>query len=130
MRALHYKGHLVTVVTCQPEGSGKLSSEVIFVDGIKIITVKSPRLFSYNKFEKGIAQLLLPRRMISAIKQHLSGLHFDLILYPTPPITLASVVSFCKKEFVLVISNAKGYFSANAVDLGLMRFNGFVAQIF
>ena len=131
VRALHYKGHLVTVVTCQPEGSGKLSSEVIFVDGIKIITVKSPRLFSYNKFEKGIAQLLLPRRMISAIKQHLSGLHFDLILYPTPPITLASVVSFCKKEFkARSFLMLKDIFPQNAVDLGLMRFNGLLHRYF
>ena len=131
VRAIHSQGHSVTVVTCHPQGSHKLSSEVISVDGIKIVAVKSPRLFSHNKFEKGIAQLLLPRRFIRAIKEHLSGLHFDLILYPAPPITLASVVRFCKMKFkARSFLMLKDIFPQNAVDLELMRFNGLPHRYF
>jgi hypothetical protein len=41
---------------------------------------------------------MIPYLYKNAIKKCFKGVKFDLVLYPTPPITLASVVKFIKKR--------------------------------
>jgi glycosyltransferase involved in cell wall biosynthesis len=75
--------------------------------------------------EKGITTLLLPRFYISAIKKYFSNVKFDLVMYPTPPITQVSTVKFIKKrdgaKSCLLL---KDIFPQNAVDLGMMTKSG------
>ena len=122
-------GHEVYVVTMTEK---KLNEKTKFEDelGLKVLRVKSGNLFGVNFIQKGITTLRIPHLYIKAIKEYFSGIKFDLILYPTPPITLAPVVSFIKKRF-----DCKSYlilrdiFPQNAKDLGMIH-NNFIFRYF
>ncbi|NLD88438.1 MAG: glycosyltransferase family 4 protein, partial [Clostridiales bacterium] len=68
---------------------------------------------------------LVEKRYRKAIEEHYKGIKFDLVLYPTPPITFLKVVEFIKKR-----DGAKAYlmlrdiFPQNAVDIGIMSKSG------
>lgn len=114
-------GHDVFVVA--PIVGDKEETKIVrHGDRIRILQVKSLPLFGVNLVRKGIANVLLPFVYQRAIDKHLRGEKFDLIITPTPPITLANVVAKMKKR-----SRAKTYlilrdiFPQNAVDLGFMK---------
>lgn len=114
-------GHSVCVVAPVTESSQK--TEIVKIEeNIHVLQVKSLPLFGVNLVRKGIANVLLPVIYQRAIDKHLRGEHFDLIITPTPPITLANVVARMKKR-----CRAKTYlilrdiFPQNAVDLGFMK---------
>ena len=75
--------------------------------------------------------LSIKKQFIGAIKKYYKGVQFDMILYPTPPITLCGVVEYFKKR-----DNAKTYlmlkdiFPQNAVDLGMMKTTGVKGLIY
>ena len=90
-----------------------------------ILELKTGNIQKTNIIEKGISTLLIEHQFIAAIKKYFSHITFDLILYSTPPITLAGVVEFIKKRdnaktFLLL----KDIFPQNAVDIGLMSSTG------
>lgn len=92
----------------------------------KILKVQIGNIQKTNMIEKGISTLTLESKFQRSIKQYFSDVKFDLIIYSTPPITLQKVVKYVKKR-----DNAKAYlllkdiFPQNAVDLCLMRKDGF-----
>lgn len=94
-------------------------------EGCKILRVKIGNNKKANLIRKGLTTLLLPKYFISAIKKYFSDVKFDLVLYPTPPITHFKTVKYIKKR-----DGAKSYlllkdiFPQNAVDIGMMRKNG------
>lgn len=96
-----------------------------------IIPVYTGRIQKTNIIEKGINTILIAHRFKRVLKKYLDNVKFDLILYPTPPITLASVVSYVKKR-----DNARTYlllkdiFPQNAVDMGMMSKLGIKAPIY
>jgi len=115
----HENGHDISVVApMYDETSEGLQVE----EGIKIIRVRTLPLFGVGLIKKGIANVLLPYQYKRAIKKHNLDLDFDLILMPTPPISLYGVVSWLKKK-----RKAKAYlilrdiFPQNAVDLGMLK---------
>lgn len=99
-----------------------LGSELLEVDGVKILKVRTLNLQKTNVVEKGIGQLLVESQFKRAIKKYLSDVTFDLILYSTPPITFPKVIEYLKrtnptaKSYLLL----KDIFPQNAVDLGMM----------
>ncbi len=117
-------GHDVYVVS-QREKRETLKSEIVSSQNCKILYVKTGNITKCSTLRKGISTLMIPFLYKKAIKKYFKGITFDLILYPTPPITLASVVKFIKKR-----DNAKTYlmlkdiFPQNAVDLGMMKKTG------
>ena len=83
------RGHEVCVVAPVSDGTGtRLSAPA---ENIRLLQVKSLPLFGVNLVRKGIANVLLPFVYQRAIDAHLRGEKFDLIIAPTPPITLADV---------------------------------------
>ena len=93
--------------------------------GCQVLRVKTGNNKKANIIEKGITTLMLPRIYIAAIKKYFSGVKFDLVLYPTPPVTHVETVSFIKKRdgarsYLLL----KDIFPQNSVDIGMMRKNG------
>ena len=75
--------------------------------------------------EKGLGTLAIKRQYIRAINKYFKGIKFDLILYPTPPITLCGVVDYYKKrDKAKTYLMLKDIFPQNAVDIGLMRTSG------
>ena len=100
-------------------------------DNVKIVRVATGEIQKARFLEKGINTIFLERRFIKAIRVSLSDVSFDLVLYPTPPVTLVNAVRYVKKR-----DNAKTYlmlkdiFPQNAVDIGLMSKRGFTGLLY
>jgi len=122
MVAFHKDGHEVMIVgpTYDEEING-----IQVEDGISVLRVPTMKLFNVGKFQKGIANLLLPYQYKRALKKNKVNLDFDLIIMPTPPITLTDVAFWLKKKkgsrVYLVL---RDIFPQNAVDLKMMRKGG------
>ncbi|WP_086477887.1 glycosyltransferase family 4 protein [Arenibacter amylolyticus] len=125
---LHNHGHEVLVVAPANKEDHK---GLVVEAGINVLRVATMDLFRVGLIRKGIANLLLPYQYKTALKKFKIDLNFDLIITPTPPITLFSLVHWLKKK-----SNAKVYlilrdiFPQNAVDLGFMRKGGIIHSYF
>ncbi len=124
LREFARKGHRVFVVS-PTERRNQEKTHLIKKDNANILRVKTGNIQKTNLIEKGIATILFESQYISAIKKYLSDVKFDLILYSTPPITLAGAVQYIKKR-----DGAKTYlllkdiFPQNAVDIGVMTKTG------
>lgn len=123
-------GHSVYAVGSNQRSTKKpttLSEEA----GCKVLRVKILNNKNTNIIEKGISNLMLPYQYIAAIKKYFADVKFDLVLYPTPPVTQVKTVEFIKKR-----DNAKSYlllkdiFPQNAVDIGMMTKTGIKSVIY
>ena len=97
----------------------------------KIVRVKTGRIQKTNIIEKGINTILIEPRFKRAVKKYFKDIKFDLVLYPTPPITFTNVVKYVKKR-----DDAKSYlmlkdiFPQNAVDIGILSKTGIKGIIY
>jgi glycosyltransferase involved in cell wall biosynthesis len=99
--------------------------------GMKVLRVKTSSLLNVNVVKKGIANLLLPKQYLKAIKKHYKNIDFDLIILPTPPITLYKVVSALKKKHKIpVYLILRDIFPQNAIDLGMISKKGAIYKYF
>lgn len=99
--------------------------------GFSVLDVKTGDPFSQNLFKKGLNQIMIGTYLKRAIKKYLSKENFDLILYATPPVTLAGVVKFCKEKYhAKTFLMLKDIFPQNAVDLGMMSKTGIIYKYF
>lgn len=121
IKELARRGNELCVVA--PVSDGNAETKLVPAgENVRILQVKSLPLFGVNLVRKGIANVLLPFVYQRAIDRHLRGEKFDLVVTPTPPITLVDVVARMKKR-----CGAKAYlilrdiFPQNAVDLGFMK---------
>lgn len=130
LREFIKNGHNVYAV-CPSERRNSEKTNLRKFGDNAILTVKTFNIQKTNILEKGIGTLAIKGQFIKAIKKYFKGIKFDLILYPTPPITLYGVVKYFKKR-----NNAKTYlmlkdiFPQNAVDLGLMKTTGLRGLIY
>lgn len=121
LRKFRSEGWGVYIVTPYERSQG-MPTVLVEKDGVHILGVKTLNLQKSSTIEKGIGQVLVEGQYKRAIKRYLKGIHFDLILYSTPPITFPKVISYLKKSN----KDAKTYlllkdiFPQNAVDLGMM----------
>lgn len=124
------EGHTVYVVT-PFERRNHMSTKLYMSAGAYVLGVKTLNIKKTNVLEKGIGQILLEYQYWRAVKKYISDVHFDLILYTTPPITLNKVISKVKNKY-----NAKTYlllkdiFPQNAVDLGMFSKNSLLYKFF
>lgn len=106
-------------------------TQIIEYHGIKKVEVKVPNQFGVNIIKKGLILLRLEWVMKKAISKYLKNERFDIVLYATPPITLANVVRYCTKKFgcksYLML---KDIFPQNAVDLGMMSTRGITGILY
>lgn len=121
---LQEQGHQVYAV-CAIERRENKQTHLSREDGCTVLRVRIGNNKKANLIEKGLTTLLLPRKYISAIKKHFSQVKFDLVVYPTPPVTQVETVKFIKKRdgaksFLLL----KDIFPQNAVDIGMMTKRG------
>ena len=120
MKCFADNGHKLYIVT-PLEKKDEADEEVIEAGNIKILRCKTGNLFGVGMVEKGISQTLLPFKYMKTIERYFKGVKFDLILYSTPPISLAGIVEKIKKK-----TGAKTYlllkdiFPQNAVDIGII----------
>lgn len=128
VEALVKAGHEVTVVagTTQETACGVQEEH-----GCRVVYLRLPDQFKAGKIKKGLVQLFLEPKMLSLIRKYLWEESFTMILYPTPPITLANVVKKCRSHYkALSYLMLKDIFPQNAVDLGMMAENGLIHKYF
>ncbi|RNC88687.1 MAG: glycosyltransferase WbuB [Allomuricauda sp.] len=122
-------GHDVLVVAPSIDDSKKVSLNT--EAGVEVLRVPTMKLFGGGLIEKGISNILLPFQFKRALKKSGLALDFDLIIIPTPPITMISVALWLKRK-----SKAKLYlilrdiFPQNGVDLKLMSKNSLPFKYF
>lgn len=130
IRALIGAGHSVSVL-CSRERRLGLPTEYSVESGIKIVRLRTLNVTRCSLLEKGVSMLLLEHQFVGAIKKYFKDDEFDLVIYNTPPITLANVVKYCKKKFgcksYLML---KDIFPQNAVDLGMMSTRGITGILY
>ncbi len=125
MRKFRDEGHNVYIVTSS-ERRLRQPTSLKESNGVHILNVKTLNIQKTNIVEKGIGTLMLENQFKTAIKKYLNSVHFDLILYSTPPITFPNVIAYLKrrnpqaKSYLLL----KDIFPQNAVDLGMMSTSG------
>lgn len=123
-------GHNVYIIS-PIERRNNENTYLIDQENCKILRVKTGNIQKTNIIEKGISTVLLENQFISVIKKYFSNVKFDLVLYSTPPITLAGAVKYIKKR-----DNARTYlllkdiFPQNAVDIGMMTKTGLKSIIY
>lgn len=115
------QGHDVYII-CALEKRENQETYIAEEEGCKILRVKIGNNKRANVIEKGITTVLLPKKYIAAIKKYYADVKFNLVLYPTPPVTQVATIEFIKKR-----DGAKSYlllkdiFPQNAVDIGMMN---------
>lgn len=118
-------GHSVYLAVAA-ERRRNISTGVTNYNGMNMLRIKTGNITGdISLVEKGISTLSVDSLFKSEIKKHFGGIKFDLILYPTPPITLVNTISVLKeftgaKTYLLL----KDIFPQNAVDLGMMAKSG------
>lgn len=101
------------------------------VGGIEIIHVAVGNLTKTNLIEKGISTLTICGKYQAAYERFLPEFDPDLILFATPPTTLAPFVAKVKKA-----TGAKAYlllkdiFPQNSLDLGILTQSGWKGLIY
>lgn len=94
-------------------------------DRCTLIKVPVGKIEKTSFIKKGINTILIGFKFKNSIKKYLNSIKFDLVLFPTPPITFVDAIQFVKKR-----DNAKVYlmlkdiFPQNALDLGIMQKSG------
>lgn len=131
MRKFRDEGHKVYIVSSVERRLG-IPTNYKEIDGVHILSVKTLNLQKTNVVEKGVGQLLVETQYKNAIKEHLDGVNYDLILYTTPPITFPKVIRYLKsknkktKTYLLL----KDIFPQNAVDLEMMTTSGVKGMLY
>ena len=119
MKVFISHGHRPYIVTPREKRMGE-ATELLEFSNHAILKVRIGNSKNVSFIEKGISTILLEPQFNRAIDKYLGEVKFDLILYSTPPITLAGVVKRMKR-----MSRAKTYlmlkdiFPQNAIDIGL-----------
>ena len=124
LRRFAQDGHQVYAV-CSREKRMGLSTELFHEGNAQILKVRIGNITKTNLIEKGISTLRIEKEYIDAINKHFKGVKFDLILYSTPPITLAGTIQRLKKrDGAKTYLMLKDIFPQNAVDIGMMKKTG------
>ena len=130
LREFKKDGHKIYAV-CPVQRRTKMPTRLIEEDGAAILQVRTGNITKANLIEKGLSTMMIGRQFIRAIKKHFGGVTFDLILYPTPPITLVSVVKYFKnKDHAKTYLMLKDIFPQNAVDIGMMSKSGVKGMLY
>ncbi len=126
--ALKDRGHNVMISACSSE-KGEYSLEIS--DGVECACVPVPDQFKAGKIKKGLVQITLGRKLLSGVKRYFWDRKVDIIIYPTPPVTLSGILKPLKEHYkARTYLMLKDIFPQNAVDLGMMREGGIAYRLF
>ena len=130
LRQFRRLDHRIYVISPVERRNGSESS-IIEDDGVKILRLSIGNIQKTNVIEKGITTLTIERTIICGIRKYFSDLKFDLILYPTPPITFCGAAAYVKKrDGACTYLMLKDIFPQNAVDMGMLKKTGFKGLIY
>lgn len=122
LRELRAKGHNVYCVSPAERRTGLRTH--LLEDG-HLLKLKIGNTQKTNIIEKGMSTLLIESQFVAGIKKYFANVRYDLVMYSTPPITLAKAVRYVQnrdgaKSYLLL----KDIFPQNAVDIGMMKKGG------
>ena len=122
LREFRKAGH---AIYCVSPAERRTGMETHLTEDGHLLKLRIGNTQKTNIIEKGISTVLIEPQFVAAIKQHFANVKFDLVLYSTPPITLANVVQYVKnrdgaRSYLLL----KDIFPQNAVDMGMMTKSG------
>lgn len=124
LRVFVRQGHSVFLVSPAERRQG-IETGLIVEENSTILRVKTGNIQKTNIIEKGISTVMLEAQFVAAIKKYYSNVKFDLVLYSTPPITIAKTVEYVKKrDGAKTYLMLKDIFPQNAVDIGMMTKTG------
>lgn len=131
LREFQKQGHSV-FVACANEKRSKEKDGIEDLVGIHVLRIRTGNITGTRSLiEKGISTITVDYLFTKNVLKHWGNLNFDLILYPTPPITLANTVAKIKRK-----TGAKTYlllkdiFPQNAIDLGMLKKSGIKGFIY
>lgn len=130
MRELIRRGNELFIASPSERRFGK-PTHLIAIEHCQILKIKTLNIQKTNIVEKGLGTLSLEYQFDRAIRKYWGDIHFDLVLYSTPPITFNRVIAGVKKR-----CGARSYlmlkdiFPQNAVDLGMMKRGGLLHRLF
>ena len=123
-------GHNVFAIAPREKRTG-LPTEFVDLDDVKVLHVSIGNIQKTNLIEKGVSTLLVKSRFLNAYNTYLADQQFDLIIYATPPTTIAGFIESIKKR-----TGAKAYlllkdiFPQNSLDLGMLSKRGVKGLIY
>lgn len=125
MREIQANGHQVYIVCPSIEKMNERSLLRV-EEGFNVLRVKTGNVLgNISVIEKGIKTILLESLYINAIKRCFSNIHFELVIYSTPPITLIKSIEYIKKrDRAVSYLMLKDIFPQNAIDLGILTNKG------
>lgn len=130
MKVFVSHGHRPYIVTPREKQKGE-ETELCDYKDYSILKVKIGNTSNVSFIEKGISTVLLTFQFNRAIDKYLGDIKFDIILYSTPPITLAGVVKRLKRRYgAKTYLMLKDIFPQNAIDIGLFSASSPIAWYF
>ncbi len=129
VEALAEAGHEVLIAAGTSEGQDDTKLDIR--GNIRTAYVTLPDQFHADKIRKGLIQLTIGRKILRTVKRFFWDEKIDIIIYPTPPITLAGILKPLKRHFNAVnYLMLKDIFPQNAVDLKMMGDGGLLHRYF
>lgn len=117
-------GHKVYIVSPAERRQG-VKTGLIIEENSTILRVKTGNIQKTNLIEKGVSTIMLEPQFVAAIKRYFGSIKFDLVLYSTPPITIANAVNYIKKrDGATTYLMLKDIFPQNAVDIRMLSTSG------
>ncbi len=124
LREFQRNNHSVSII-CALEKDNPRTTYIAEEEGFKIVRVQIGGNKKAGLIEKGITTLTEPYKYIHAMNDYFGSDKFDLVIYPTPPVTQVKVVEYIKRrDSAVSYLLLKDIFPQNAVDIGLMSKNG------
>lgn len=122
LRQFRKAGH---AIYCVSPGERRTGIKTHLTEGGHLLKLRIGNTQKTNIIEKGVSTVMIEPQFVAAIRKYFANVKFDLVLYSTPPITLAKVVQYVKKRdgaqtYLLL----KDIFPQNAVDMGMMTKTG------
>lgn len=91
-------------------------------NGIEVLRINSGNIRKSSYFRKAVSLFFLGRHFLHAVNRYLTDIDFDLLIAPTPPITLSRLFKKLKKKynspFYLLL---KDIWPQGSVDLKVIR---------
>lgn len=119
-------------VACANQKRSKEPDGIEDDNGLIILRIRTGNITGdISLIEKGISTVTIDSLFEKAVKKKFGHVKFDMIMYPTPPITLVNTIESVKdrtgaKTYLLL----KDIFPQNAVDLGMMDKTGVKGLIY
>lgn len=118
-------------VYCISPAEKKTGIQTHFEENGHLLKLRIGNIQKTNMIEKGVSTIMIELQFVSAIKKYFGNVKFNLVLYSTPPITLANAVNYIKsRDSAKTYLMLKDIFPQNAVDLGMMHTNGLAGMVY